>query len=1020
MTSPVRPSLAFGPFEPPRAHRLPIVGRASELAIIAQMRDDAAQGHGTTLFLSGDGGVGKTRVVTEAATAAGGSGWQVAIGRAYPLEVGTPYASFADALQPVLAGIDPGARERLTRGDSTPLAVLAPSLLTTLGVSTQAMRLNAESAEELKVRRHASIAQLLARLTERKPLLLVLENLQWADASSLELLHFLARQATSQRLLIVGTWNDTDRELPAALITAVHSLRSLGVARDLHLDPLTAAALTELVTRVFGVEPAIATGFAEKLHEATRGNAFFVEQTLRDLIERGVLRRSGDVWVGWHIETLSMPRSVRDLLRTRTERLGADAHRLAELSAVVGTSAAHEVLAAISGFDEPRLLAAIDELRGDHVIEERLEGSSVTYDIAHPMLRQALVESLGLARERALHGSIADALERSYGPKAERHAAQLAAHWRRADQGGNAERAIRWLVLAGRQANARGASREAADSLRAALSRADEFPEAASESERARLVDELARLYRRLGEYHDATEMCLRARNDATQRGDSIAIAVSERRLGLAAEGLARRQEAVQHFDRGLAHARDAGDETLVVRLQLAKADCLQALGLPDEAKEQVQAALDIAERLESLPLLARAHRMLLMLHVWSGPAHKAWSHVRSAVALAEQTGERNIMWSAHWAASVLGGLTSNIPALQRHMGEAMRLAEEMRSPLLQLRTLEIAIEYRSGVGEWTAALMDGERAIAIARSLDQFTMLARLQHWVGVVYLQRGELLEARTMLEESWRVSGADAIDVDRPFDVHGVLPAFVGRVSYLVAIGDYQQAIVQGLTALRIADRTGYVAWTVHRLLPAIADAALAIGDEKVLDEVRDRLARDAELLSHPIGGAWVDLIDGERARRAGDLPKAVTALQRAVSRLETVPFPFDAARARLMLAKALDASGERDEGIREARAALQLLESLGARPAAEQARALLREFGARVPGKRAAPGFDGLTARELDIVRLVAQRESNKEIGAHLRISARTVGTHLANVFDKVGVRDRTALGDLAREKGFHQH
>jgi DNA-binding NarL/FixJ family response regulator len=156
-------------------------------------------------------------------------------------------------------------------------------------------------------------------------------------------------------------------------------------------------------------------------------------------------------------------------------------------------------------------------------------------------------------------------------------------------------------------------------------------------------------------------------------------------------------------------------------------------------------------------------------------------------------------------------------------------------------------------------------------------------------------------------------------------------------------------------------------------------------------------------------------GYHRRRTCPLP----SLQRAVSRLESVPYPFDAARARLWLAQALADAGQRDEAIREARAALQLLEGMGARPATEQARALLREFGARVPGKRSGPGFDGLTARELDIVRFVALRESNKEIGARLHISARTVGTHLANIFDKVGVRDRTALGDLARERGLHQ-
>jgi ATP/maltotriose-dependent transcriptional regulator MalT len=197
-------------------------------------------------------------------------------------------------------------------------------------------------------------------------------------------------------------------------------------------------------------------------------------------------------------------------------------------------------------------------------------------------------------------------------------------------------------------------------------------------------------------------------------------------------------------------------------------------------------------------------------------------------------------------------------------------------------------------------------------------------------------------------------------------------------------------------------------------------MALHDWATVVEMRERLARDSAKLAHAIGRGWVSVLDGELARQDGRLDAAIAALQNAIATLEAVPFPFDAARARLRLSLVLQAHGDVDEATREARAALHVFESLGAKPAIEAARAQLRALGARLPVKRSAPGFDGLTGRELEIVRLVGQRLSNKEIGAQLDISSRTVGTHLANVFDKVGVRDRTALGDLAREQGLHRH
>ncbi len=1004
-------------------HTLPFTGRASELEQIERARAEVTRGRGQLLLLSGDGGVGKTRLIEEAAKAAEQDGWQTATGRAYPLETAIPYALFADAVEPLLASFDTATITRLTRGDRRIMSALSPRLITEADAAQQRLTDSVTIAEQ-RLRLHTGILQLLGRLGERKPLLLCIENLQWADSSSIELLHFVGRQLGAQRVMIVASWNESDRPLTDELRLALRSLRSLhtlGVANDIRLAPLSRDNVASLLASGFHMEREAVSHFATLLQESTRGNPFFVDQTLRELVTRGALREQGGVWVGWHLEQLALPPSVRDVLLARLGRLTAHARLVADVVAVIGTAAAHEVVRGVTALSENDLRTALAELRAEGIVAEQVDGSVVRYDLSHPMMRQTLLELVGLVRERELHATIAQIMEAVAGTRAEREAESIAAHWRRADPRVNTEQSVEWLVRAGQQSLGRLARREAADTLRAALDRIDEHLAERGSRHAAdvpMLLDELSRLYRRLGEYHEAITMCARASDLAAQRGDALGVAVAERRRGLAHQGIGQREEAIRHFDIALRNA-SASDDVLVARIRLAKGDCLQALALPDEAKREISAAVEIAERLGQLPLLARAHRMLLMVHIWSGPAHRAWAHARSAVSLAEQTGERNLAWSAHWSAAVLSGLTSHTAALETHLKEATRLAGELNSPLLELRTSEIAVEYRAGTGEWDRAIMEGERSIAMARALDQTTLLARLLYWVGGVYLQRGDFTTAKRLIDEAWDISGAESLDLNRPFEVHGVLPACVARTAYLNAIGEHRQALALGHTAIAIADRTGYIAWAVYRLLPTLAESALVVRDDEVLREVRRRLEHDATHLAHPIGAAWVLLIDAEFASRAARPTEAITMLQRAVAILEAIPYPFDAARTRLRLATALQLSGASVEAQHEAREALKMLERLGARPAAEEARVVLRSLGGRVESDQQSSKLATLTSREFEIVRLVAQRLSNKEIGVRLGITARTAGTHLANIYDKLGVRDRTSLGDMAREQGLHR-
>jgi predicted ATPase len=269
-----------------RPDEAPLVGRTAELSLLSKTIDEAAQGAGRSVFIVGEGGIGKTRLATAAAERAAKRGWSVAVGRAYPVETGVPYALFSDALLPLVRKLDPSTLSVLSRGAAADFSYLFPNL----GTVTDRDRATAGAdPSEIKARLLWNFTQFLARLSAKQPLFVVLENLQWADASSLELLHFVGRQIEGQKIVLLGTYNEAERDSNAVLRSTEQSLLRLGFLTVHKLGPLGQAEVDDIVHQMFGVDKNVTRHFSAMLYDWTRGNPFFVEETLKFLVELGAL-----------------------------------------------------------------------------------------------------------------------------------------------------------------------------------------------------------------------------------------------------------------------------------------------------------------------------------------------------------------------------------------------------------------------------------------------------------------------------------------------------------------------------------------------------------------------------------------------------------------------------------------------------------------------------------------------------------------------------------------------------------
>jgi DNA-binding CsgD family transcriptional regulator/tetratricopeptide (TPR) repeat protein len=1002
----------------PRPNKALLVGRGAELALLSKTIDEAANGSGRAAFIAGEGGIGKTRLATAAAEHAAKGGWNVVVGRAYPVETGVPYALFSDALIPLVSKLDPATLSVLTRGNAADFGYLFPNLR---GSAREDRASSGADASEIKARLLWSFTQFLGRLSAKQPLFILLENLQWADASSLELLHFVARQITGQKIALLGTYNEAERDSNAVLRSTEQSLLRLGALTVHKLGPLAPADVEDIVHQMFGVDRNTARHFCALLHDSTRGNPFFVEETLKSLTESGALTQSNGRWTGWEMESLGLPSTIRDVIKARVDGLSNSARTLANLAAVIGVRAPHDTLAKVSGLSESEIIAGLDEVLAQRVLEETGTVAAIRYDFTHPLLQQVIYAELGQAKARLLHATVAEALESLYGDSAPAHADELAVHFARADSQSLARKAVRYLHAAGRAALEKYANREAANYLASALDQWDKHLTMA-EGPNEEILTALARARQRLGEYDAAMALWERARQEAVDRGERGALADIEHRMGLACYWSGKYADALSHYEAGL--AQDDAAPATTVRLRLAKGIALQDLGRLPEAQAEVERALASAAaiRVENDALLSRVHRALLLLYTWTGPLELAREHGTQAITHAEAAGQGMLEWTAHWGMALLAGVSGDAKEFVKHLTASDKLSDQMRSPLLPLWTAELFVQYSSSTGDWDAALEAGERTIGLAKTFNQRMLLPRLYVWTGLIYLWRGSDERAKTYFDLAWKLAGGERAGSlegagERALDVPSIVPAHLGLASYYLAKGNPVEALRIGEAGLAIADSTGYLVWSLQWLLPVVGEAALTARDFDRAAMHSARMRRDAGRLHHRLGLAYADGCDGLLAWfRDGDPRRAIDLLRSSVNQLEAIPFPPQAARVRRRLAGALTEVGDVEGGRRELRTAHDVLARLGATEELSGTREEMRERGVRPPPKAITSGAAGLTGREMEIARMVATRKSNKEIGGALQISSRTVSTHLSNIFVKLSVGSRGELADFVRQNG----
>ncbi|MFF3456502.1 AAA family ATPase [Streptomyces sp. NPDC002730] len=981
------------------------VGRAGELAKLTDALARAGAGEPQALLLGGEAGVGKTRLVEELLAEACRREAVVAVGGCVEIGAdGLPFAPFSTALRALHRQV-PKELSAAAAGQEDELARLLPEL----GESTR--REPSQHDEEGMARLFELTARLLERIATDRTVVLVLEDMHWADASTRHLLAYLFRTLHRGRLVVIATYRSDDVHRRHPLRPFLAELERMRTVQRIDLTRFNRGEVHHQMAGILAVEPEPA--MVDRVFERSDGNAFFVEELACSIAD--------DCPTG-------LPESLRDILLVRIEALPEDAQRAARIVAEGGSTVEYGLLLAVARLCEDDLIEALRAAVGANILLATPDGDG--YRFRHSLAREAVSDDLLPGERSRLNRHFAEALEAdpSLVRKDER-AMRLATYWYHAH---DAAKALPAVLSASVEARRRHAYSE---QLRL-LGRAMELWDSAPDEVRAELrpVD-YAEVYPPCG--------CDPATTPLRYLDLMAEASVAGRLCG-------ERERALKITKRGQRLAEAENDPLRTAWFSVQRSRLVSSLGRGDGWAE-----LGTAQQLvRGLPPSAVHAEVLAEAASWGmvhDPGPGSLATAERAVEYARMVGEEDIELRARLtlgslmvdAGNVDGGLTEmyavkeravaldlpshvgrthvNLPSVLEGVGRSAEAVDILAEGIELSRTFGLLdteawisgnlSESYDSLGRWDEAAEAAERALRIALSPKPRGYGAAR---CAALALARGDVATATEQLEAA-----------RAHFGPHDPMPQCIlplGTVALSIAAA--QSRVLDARVEFERAATAGFPPGTQRYAWPLLRAAATLEADTRSLSaaepgraEVLERIRKAARGLvtAVPVWVAHERWVRAELLRAEGE----DTALDwaEAGAAFEPLDRPYDLARVRHRWAEALLQS-DRAQAAEMLRLAHATARQLGARPLAEDIallaqRARIQRTDDPAPSDAAAAGPAlGLTRREEDVLRLVAAGRSNRQIAEELYISPKTASVHVSNILAKLGVSGRGEAAAMA--------
>ena len=989
-----------------------LIGRASQLAILQLLVEQAQRGEGRMVLISGEAGIGKSRLIAEVKKYTLAQGFVLLQGNCFPTDVAYPYAPLLDLLRSLFASRTATTLAATLERLAHDLFPLLPEL-----VSHQTKPLLPLEPEQERRRLFAVLANFFIHLSASSPLLLIIEDVHWCDNTSLDFLHSLARRVSSQPLLLLVTYRQD--EMRSGLSNWLAQLTRERLTEVLQLTALSRNDVDRMLVSLFDqrhtaidMRRYLHGEFLEILYALTEGNPFFVEETLRAMVSAGDIFYVQGYWNHRTHHIARIPQSVQDAVQQRTQHLGEAAKQVLTLAAVAGRHFNFALLQELTEYDEEQLLKVMKELMSSLLV---VEESAERFAFRHALMRQAIYAQL-LARERALlHRRIAQTLEQTPTTSLDASVEDLAYHFY---QGRSWQKAVDYAHRAGEKALRFYSHHAAIDYFTWALEAATHLSiPPLPVTNRAR-----GQAYEMLGEFEQAQYDYGQALEAARTIHDRMGEWQSLIDLGFLWAGRDYVQ-AESWFRQALVVSQSLENPTLHARSLNRIGNWHLNVEQPHEALRYHQEALAISQEFHDTRGVAETLDLLGMTTYLGGDLIGGTAYYQQAITLFGELGDKP-------------GLTSSLATLT------------LRGPTFQTDTMTSAASLAE-------AYQDAEHAIKIAQEIGHRSDEAYALFQAGLCLGSQGEYERAFEAARQSLQI----AEEIGHRQWQTGAYSALGGTYCGLLA---YPQAREQLEQALALAHETGSLVWT--RIVTGyLASVSILMDDlaqaEKLLHTTLSSDTPNETMAQRLLWCASVELalaqgqpiralevidrlttsdtrrVEGQSSLRLLKLRgEVLVMLQRQAEAEGAFEAAQEIARAKgvrpmqwricIALGNLYQAQGRNTDAEHAFATARSLIEELSATVVDEplhdhflrQATAMLPQMHLLSSDRFTKQGFGGLTAREREVAILIAQGKSNQTIADILVVTKRTIETHIGNIMFKLGRTSRTQIAVWAVEVG----
>jgi len=740
-----KPVLVVPSPHPAAREEIQLIDRVEEMNRLREAVDRAVRGEGGLLFLRGEAGIGKTRLTRELGAYARLRGMNVLYGRCPALLTMTgipPYILWSEVIRDYLRGSTAEQLYRVIGFYPAEVSKLFPDLRQRLGAIPQSIQIDPEHERD---RLFEAVSQFITNISKEASLLVVLDDLQWTDQSSLLLMHYLARGLSRESLLLVGAYRDNEVDERHPLSPVLTELNRERLLQAVLLKRMSLNDVSEMIRQILEQDQ-VPKEFCELVYRKTEGNPFFVEEVIRSLKEQELILREANRWKIKEVSRIEFPETVKGVVKARISRLDDECRKLLTMASFIGNDFTFEALHGVTGYEENKLVELLEKMIRTGQIKARVVRGEDACSFVDPIVRNVVHEEVSPLMERRLHNVVGNALEKVYAKKIDEHLAELAYQFL---EGGDRAKALDYFLRAGEKAVKVYAHSEASTYFQSALSLLEETE--GEPKKKGYVLEKLGDAKEALGD-HDASmkhwnqALLLWKKLDEKEKLSGIHRKMAKVLFYM----MDHKEKAEEHCHEALGLLEAMPDSVELARLYSDRAWMQWYVGDYGAARSFAEKSTKLAEKLNAQDIVANSYRMLGVI-VRPRDPKKAVEYEEKALKIALDNNHLEVAVGAY------NNLALSLP--QRKQREPLERGYELAGKVGDIwyrsRIAGNLAERMIDAGNIDKALLLAEETLALARKAGQLANISIGLYVSGCAHLVLGEWEKSQQCLEESWSIA-------------------------------------------------------------------------------------------------------------------------------------------------------------------------------------------------------------------------------------------------------------------------